>query len=272
MARGLPKRKPIDGVKHVIAIASGKGGVGKSTTAVNLALGISAADPRLSVGILDADIFGPSIPHLMNLNAEPELTSNNLMRPLTNFGIKCMSIGFLVDEKSPIVWRGPMVISAIDKLIKQVEWQNTDYLVVDLPPGTGDIQLSLSQNVPISGAVIVTTPQDIALLDARRGAEMFTKVDVPILGIVQNMSVHICSKCGHAEHIFGNNGAKRIAQEMKLDILGNVPLHLSIRENSDSGSPVVVSQPKSPQAAVYMDIAKKILSKTAENTKENDGR
>lgn len=270
MARGLPKRKPIDGVKHVIAVASGKGGVGKSTTAVNLALGISAIDPHVSVGILDADIFGPSIPRMMNLNTEPELSSNNMMQPLTNFGIKCMSIGFLVDEKSPIVWRGPMVISAIDKLIRQVAWQGIDYLIVDLPPGTGDIQLSLSQNVPISGAVIVTTPQDIALLDARRGAEMFSKVNVPILGIVQNMSVHICSKCGHAEHIFGKNGAEKIAQEMKLDILGNVPLHISICENSDNGSPIAISQPNSPQAAVYMDIAKKILQKMSENIKEND--
>ncbi|XP_029642500.2 iron-sulfur protein NUBPL-like isoform X1 [Octopus sinensis] len=264
MARGLPKKKPIDGIKHVIVVSSAKGGVGKSTTAVNLALGLAALDKDKTVGILDADIFGPSIPKMMNLQEEPELNHANMMIPLKNFGIKCMSMGFLVDEKSPIVWRGPMVISAIDKLLRQVSWSNTDYLIVDMPPGTGDIQLSLTQNIPIAGAVIVTTPQDIALMDARRGVEMFAKVSVPILGIVQNMSIHICSKCGHAEHIFGKDGAQRMATELGIEILGDVPLHIDIREKSDSGSPIVVSKPDSPQANIYKDIAAKLAQKVSE--------
>ncbi|GAB1597529.1 iron-sulfur protein NUBPL-like isoform X1 [Argonauta hians] len=266
MARGLPKKKPIDGIKHVIVVASAKGGVGKSTTAVNLALGLAAIDKSKTVGILDADIFGPSVPKMMNLDAEPQLDQANMMIPLKNFGVKCMSMGFLVDEKSPIVWRGPMVISAIDKLLRQVSWSDIEYLIVDMPPGTGDTQLSLTQNITIAGAVIVTTPQDIALMDARRGAEMFSKVHVPIFGIVQNMSVHICSKCGYAEHIFGKNGAEKMAQELGIEILGNIPLHIDIREKSDSGAPIVVSKPDSPQAMIYKDIASKLAQKISEES------
>ncbi|KAK3088170.1 hypothetical protein FSP39_015641, partial [Pinctada imbricata] len=220
VSRGLPKRLPIAGVDNVIVVASGKGGVGKSTTAVNLALGLSANEHSKTVGLLDADIYGPSIPTMMNLHGEPELTNQNLMKPLENYGLKCMSMGFLVDEKSPIVWRGLMVMSAVQRLLRQVAWGPLDYLVVDMPPGTGDVQLSLSQNIPIDGAVIVSTPQDIALLDARRGTEMFRKVDVPVLGLVQNMSVYVCPKCGHTDHIFGQNGASAIAQDMNLEILG----------------------------------------------------
>ncbi|XP_069121258.1 iron-sulfur cluster transfer protein NUBPL-like [Argopecten irradians] len=261
MARGLPKKLPIPGVKHVVVVASGKGGVGKSTTAVNLALGLAANNPRSQVGLLDADIHGPSIPCMMNLQGQPELNNQNLMKPLVNFGIKCMSMGFLVDDKQAIVWRGPMVMSAVQKLLRQVMWGPLDYLVVDMPPGTGDTQLSISQNIPISGALIVSTPQDIALLDARRGAQMFHSVNVPVLGLVQNMSVYICPKCGHAEHIFGKDGATAIASDLSMDILGDVPLHICIREGSDNGQPVVVSQPQSPQAHIYKQIAKKITEK-----------
>ncbi|XP_021365789.1 iron-sulfur protein NUBPL-like isoform X2 [Mizuhopecten yessoensis] len=261
MARGLPKKLPIPGVKYVVVVASGKGGVGKSTTAVNLALGLAANNPKSQVGLLDADIHGPSIPCMMNLQGEPELNNQNLMKPLVNFGIKCMSMGFLVDEKQAIVWRGPMVMSAVQKLLRQVTWGPLDYLVVDMPPGTGDTQLSLSQNIPISGAVIVSTPQDIALLDARRGAEMFRKVEVPVLGLVQNMSVYVCPKCGHAEHIFGQDGAATIASDMGLSVLGDVPLHICIREGSDNGQPVVVSKPQSPQALAYRQIAEQVTEK-----------
>uniref|UniRef100_A0A8B9RFK9 Iron-sulfur cluster transfer protein NUBPL n=2 Tax=Astyanax mexicanus TaxID=7994 RepID=A0A8B9RFK9_ASTMX len=220
MARGLPKQKPIAGVKEVIVVASGKGGVGKSTTAVNLALGLTANDQSKQVGILDADVYGPSVPKLMNLRGNPELTDNNLMRPLTNFGIPCMSMGFLVEDTAPIVWRGLMVMSAIEKLLRQVDWGLLDYLIVDMPPGTGDVQLSITQNIPIAGAVIVSTPQDIALLDARRGAEMFRKVNVPVLGLVQNMSVFQCPQCNHQTHIFGSDGARELARTLGVEVLG----------------------------------------------------
>ncbi|TWW72418.1 Iron-sulfur protein NUBPL [Takifugu flavidus] len=219
MAKGLPKQKPIAGVKQVIVVASGKGGVGKSTTAVNLALGLLANDPAKSVGLLDVDVFGPSIPKLMNLKGNPELSDNNLMIPLTNYGVPCMSMGFLVEEAAPIVWRGLMVMSAIEKLLRQVEWGPLDYLVVDMPPGTGDVQLSISQNIPVSGAVIVSTPQDLALLDARRGAEMFRKVNVPVLGLVQNMSVFQCPNCQHQTHIFGSEGARKLADSLGVQVL-----------------------------------------------------
>ncbi|XP_067847522.1 iron-sulfur protein NUBPL isoform X1 [Heptranchias perlo] len=245
MARGLPKQTVIPGVKQVIVVASGKGGVGKSTTAVNLALGLAAND--LAVGLLDADVYGPSIPSMMNLRGNPELTDSNLMRPLVNFGIVCMSMGFLVEEAAPIVWRGLMVMSAIERLLRQVDWGQLDYLVIDMPPGTGDVQLSISQNIPISGAVIVSTPQDIALLDAERAAEMFRKVNVPVLGIVQNMSVFQCPKCKHETHIFGADGAKELATKLGLDVLGDIPLHINIREMSDKGQPIVVSHPDSPE-------------------------
>nr|XP_054770015.1 iron-sulfur protein NUBPL-like [Lytechinus pictus] len=260
MARNLPKREPIVGVKNTILVASGKGGVGKSTTAVNIALGIAAIEKNANVGILDADVFGPSIPRMMNLQGkEPDIDKNNQLIPLRNFGISCMSMGFLVDENSPVVWRGLMVMSAIQRLVKQVAWAPLDYLVIDMPPGTGDTQLSISQLITIAGAVIVSTPQDIALLDARKGAEMFKKVDVPVLGIVQNMSVYQCPKCGHQAHIFGQDGVHGVAKEMGLDVLGDVPLHIDIRETSDSGKPIVVSAPQSSQAIAYKSIAKEVL-------------
>ncbi|XP_060569949.1 iron-sulfur protein NUBPL-like isoform X2 [Ruditapes philippinarum] len=220
MSKGLPKKATIDGVKKVVVVASGKGGVGKSTTSVNLALAMAANKPSAHVGLLDADVYGPSLPTMMNLKGEPHVNEKNQMIPLVNFGIKCMSMGFLVDEKSPIVWRGPMVMGAVQRLLRHVAWGPLDYLFVDMPPGTGDTQLSLSQNIPIDGAVIVSTPQDIALLDARRGAEMFYKVNVPVLGMVQNMSVYVCPKCGHMEHVFGEDGAHKLAEEMKIDLLG----------------------------------------------------
>ncbi|XP_053139555.1 iron-sulfur protein NUBPL isoform X2 [Hemicordylus capensis] len=219
MARGLPKQKPIEGVKQVLVIASGKGGVGKSTTAVNVALALAVNDSTKAVGLLDADVYGPSIPKMMNLKGSPEVTPKNLMRPLVNYGIACMSMGFLVEETSPIVWRGLMVMSAIEKLLRKVDWSQLDYLVIDMPPGTGDVQLSISQNIPIAGAVIVSTPQDIALLDARRGAEMFRRVNVPVLGLVQNMSIFQCPKCKHETHIFGNDGVRNLANDLDLDVL-----------------------------------------------------
>ncbi|CAL8287330.1 unnamed protein product [Gadus morhua 'NCC'] len=266
MARGLPKQKPIAGVGQVVVVASGKGGVGKSTTAVNLALGLMAIDPSKRVGLLDADIHGPSVPKLMNLKGNPELTETNRMIPLTNYGLPCMSMGFLVDEEAPIVWRGLMVMSALEKLLRQVEWGSLDYLVVDMPPGTGDVQLSISQNVPVAGAVIVSTPQDIALLDARRGAEMFKKVHVPVLGLVQNMSVFQCPNCQHQTHIFGSGGARQLADTLGVHFLGDIPLHLNIREMSDRGQPVVISSPDSPEAEAYRKLAAAVLLRIQEVT------
>ncbi|GAB5572781.1 iron-sulfur protein NUBPL isoform X3 [Prionailurus iriomotensis] len=241
LSRGLPKQKPIQGVNQVIVVASGKGGVGKSTTAVNLALALAANDSSKAIGLLDVDVYGPSIPKMMNLKGNPELS-------------QAMSMGFLVEETAPVVWRGLMVMSAIEKLLRQestptleVDWGHLDYLVVDMPPGTGDVQLSVSQNIPISGAVIVSTPQDIALMDAHKGAEMFRKVHVPVLGLVQNMSVFQCPKCKHKTHIFGADGARRLARTLDLDVLGDIPLHVNIRETSDTGQPIVFSQPESDE-------------------------
>jgi ATP-binding protein involved in chromosome partitioning len=265
MERGLPKKFPIAGVKQVIVVASGKGGVGKSTTAVNLALGIKAVDKTKLVGLLDADVYGPSIPKMMNLRGPVHLNKQQLMEPLVNFGIKCMSMGFLLEhENDPIVWRGLMVMSAIQRLLRQVSWGPLDYLVVDMPPGTGDTQLTMSQNIPIDGAVIVTTPQDIALLDARKGAEMFRKVNVPVLGIVQNMSTYKCPKCGHEEHIFGKDGARALAQDVNIDVLVDIPLHTEIRQTSDEGNPIVVSKPNGVQAFAFKELAKKVLAKLPE--------
>jgi len=261
MARGLPKKLPIAGVEKVIVVASGKGGVGKSTAAVNLALGIAAVNKSKTVGILDADVFGPSIPRMMNLKGPVYVDSKDRMEPLINFGVKCMSMGFLVEENAPVVWRGMMVMQAIQRMLRQVAWGPLDYLVIDMPPGTGDTQLSISQNIPVDGAVIISTPQDIALLDARKGVEMFNKVNVPILGLVQNMSMHICSNCGHTEHIFGEDGAKDMADEIGVDLLGDILLHIDIRKTADSGQPIVLSKPDSPQAKVYKDIAQKICQK-----------
>ncbi|XP_068195124.1 iron-sulfur cluster transfer protein NUBPL [Antennarius striatus] len=270
MAKGLPKQKPIAGVKQVIVVASGKGGVGKSTTAVNLALALMANNPSTSVGLLDADVYGPSIPKLMNVKGNPELSDNNLMIPLTNYGVPCMSMGFLVEDVAPIVWRGLMVMSAIEKLLRQVDWGSLDYLVVDMPPGTGDVQLSISQNIPVAGAVIVSTPQDIALLDARRGAEMFRKVSVPVLGLVQNMSVFQCPNCHHQTHIFGSDGARQLADALGVRLLGDVPLHLNIRETSDRGTPVVVSSPDSPEAEAYRKVASAVVQRLEEVTSSSN--
>ncbi|XP_039597353.1 iron-sulfur protein NUBPL isoform X2 [Polypterus senegalus] len=261
MARGLPKQRPIPGVKQIIAVASGKGGVGKSTTAVNLALGLAAVCKNSTVGLLDADVYGPSIPKLMNLRGSPEVTTENQMRPLMNYGISCMSMGFLIEESAPVVWRGLMVMSAVEKLLRQVAWGNLDYLIIDMPPGTGDVQLSITQSIPVSGSVIVTTPQDLALIDARRGAEMFKKVNVPVLGLVQNMSVFRCPKCHHETHIFGEDGAQQLALDLDVEILGDIPLHLNIREKSDKGQPVVVSDPESPEAIAYLRVAARVIER-----------
>uniref|UniRef100_A0A452IBP4 Iron-sulfur cluster transfer protein NUBPL n=2 Tax=Gopherus agassizii TaxID=38772 RepID=A0A452IBP4_9SAUR len=252
MSRGLPKQKPIEGVKQVLVFASGKGGVGKSTTAVNIALALAAHDSTKAVGLLDADVYGPSIPKMMNLKGNPELSPKNFMRPLKNYGIACMSMGFLVEETAPVVWRGLMVMSAIEKLLRQVDWGQLDYLVIDMPPGTGDVQLSVSQNVPVTGAVIVSTPQDIALLDARKGAEMFRKVRVPVLGLVQNMSVFQCPKCKHETHIFGADGVRGLAKTLGLDVLGDIPLNVNIRETCDAGQPIVISQPQSDMVSLVL--------------------
>ncbi|XP_019330430.1 PREDICTED: iron-sulfur protein NUBPL [Aptenodytes forsteri] len=259
LSRGLPKQKPIEGVKQVVVLASGKGGVGKSTTAVNIALALAANDSTKEVGLLDADVYGPSIPKMMNLKGNPELTPKNLMRPLKNYGIACMSMGFLIEETAPVVWRGLMVMSAVEKLLRQVDWGQLDYLVIDMPPGTGDVQLSVSQNIPIAGAVIISTPQDVALLDAHKGAEMFRKVHVPVLGLVQNMSVFQCPKCKHETHIFGADGVRDLAKALGLDVLGDIPLHVNIRETCDSGQPVVISQPQSDAAKAYLKIAMEIV-------------
>lgn len=266
-AKGLPTRLPIPGVDHVILVASGKGGVGKSTTAVNLAVALSQAHEGSKVGILDADIYGPSIPTLMNLTGEPELNHQNLMLPLVNYGIKCMSMGFLVEEKAALVWRGLMVMAAVQRLIRQVVWGPLDYLVVDMPPGTGDVQLSISQNIPVSGSVIVTTPQDLALIDARRAVTMFSTVGIPNLGIVENMSVYVCPKCGHQEHIFGQGGARGLQEQTQTEILGHIPLTMSIRELSDSGQPLVISRPDGAESQVYKDVAAKLISKLKDAAK-----
>jgi len=259
--------KPLDGVRNVIAVASGKGGVGKSTTAVNLALAFAAEGAR--AGLLDADIYGPSQPRMLGLPGEkPESPDGKTMYPLQAHGLQCMSAGFLVDEEQPMVWRGPMATSALNQLVTETRWDDLDYLVVDMPPGTGDIQLTLSQRVPVSGAVIVTTPQDIALLDARKGLKMFEKVGVTILGIIENMSTHICSKCGHEEHIFGSGGGERIAEQYGVPLLGSLPLDLSIREQADGGQPSVVADPEGAIALAYREIARHTAAKLATAAKD----
>jgi len=253
-------------VKNIIAVASGKGGVGKSTTAVNLALALAAEGAQ--VGILDADIYGPSQPMMMGISGQPESLDGKTMEPLENHGLQVSSIGFMIDPDQPMVWRGPMVTQALQQLLEQTNWRNLDYLIVDMPPGTGDIQLTLSQKVPVTGAVIVTTPQDIALLDARKGLKMFEKVDIPILGIVENMSTHICSNCGHAEEIFGAGGGEKMCKEYGVEFLGALPLTMSIREQTDSGKPTVVADPDGAVAKVYKDIARKVAVKIAEKAKD----
>ena len=254
-------------VKNIIAVASGKGGVGKSTTAVNLALAL--AQEGASVGILDADIYGPSQPQMLGIaGQQPESHDGQNMEPLEAHGIKAMSIGFMVDVETPMVWRGPMVAQALDQLLGQTNWGEIDYLIVDMPPGTGDIQLSMSQKVPVTGAVIVTTPQDIALIDARKGLKMFEKVNIPILGIVENMSIHICSKCGHEEHIFGTGGGEQMGKDYNVEFLGSLPLELAIREMADSGKPTVVGAPDSRAAEIYRGIARRVAVKVAEKAKD----
>jgi len=253
-------------VKNIIAVASGKGGVGKSTTAVNLALALAAEGAR--VGILDADIYGPSQPMMMGIDAHPESADGQTMEPLENYGVQVMSIGFLVDADNPMIWRGPMATQALEQLLRQTNWAELDYLIVDLPPGTGDIQLTLSQKVPLTGAVIVTTPQDIALLDAKKGLKMFEKVGVPILGIVENMAVHVCSNCGHVEHIFGADGGKKMAAQYGVDYLGALPLSITIREQSDAGHPPVVSDPDGEIATLYKTVARQVAVKIAQKAKD----
>jgi len=253
-------------VKNIVAVASGKGGVGKSTTAVNLALALAAEGA--TVGILDADIYGPSQPMMMGIEGRPDSIDGKTMEPMENYGVQVMSIGFLVEQDNPMIWRGPMATQALEQLLRQTNWAELDYLIVDMPPGTGDIQLTLSQRVPLTGAVIVTTPQDIALLDAKKGIKMFEKVGVPILGIVENMAVHVCENCGHVEHIFGEDGGKRLAAEYKMDYLGALPLNLSIRVQADSGRPSVVNDPDGEIAGLYKRVARQVAVKIAERAKD----
>ena len=253
-------------VKNIIAVASGKGGVGKSTTAANLALALAAEGA--SVGVLDADIYGPSQPMMMGINRRPESDDGKTMEPLENYGVQVMSIGFLVDQDEAMIWRGPMATQALEQLLRQTNWKDLDYLIIDMPPGTGDIQLTLSQRVPMTGAVIVTTPQDIALLDAKKGIKMFEKVGVPILGIVENMAVHVCSNCGQVEHIFGADGGKKMAADYGMDYLGALPLDMSIRLQADSGKPTVVADPDGEVAQIYKKVAREVAVKIARQAKD----
>jgi len=258
--------KHLDNIKNIIAVASGKGGVGKSTVAVNLALALAAEGA--TVGILDADIYGPSQPRMLGVHGKPESVDGKSLEPMVSYHIQAMSIGFLVDEETPMIWRGPMVTQALQQLLGDTNWKDLDYLVVDMPPGTGDVQLTLAQQVPVSGAVIVTTPQDIALLDARKGFKMFEKVEVPVLGIVENMSMHIFSECGHEEHIFGEGGGERMSEEYNVDFLGGIPLDKRIREETDSGKPTVVAEPDSRISQIYREIARRTAAKLSLKTKD----
>jgi ATP-binding protein involved in chromosome partitioning len=258
--------KPQANVKNIIAVASGKGGVGKSTTSVNLALALAAEGAR--VGILDADIYGPSIPMMLGLSGFPESDDNKTMLPKVAYGIQSISIGYLIPTEQAMIVRAPIAVNALQQLLRDTRWDNLDYLIVDLPPGTGDIQLTLAQQIPVSGAVIVTTPQDIALLDAQRGLAMFQKVNVPVLGLIENMSVHICSNCGHEEAIFGSGGGLAMAEKNQLELLGSLPLDRAIRENADGGKPTVVSDPDSREAEIYKEIARKMAAKLALKAKD----
>lgn len=258
--------KRIDGIKNVIAVASGKGGVGKSTTSVNIALALAA--DGASVGMLDADIYGPSQPRMLGISGQPQSEDGKTLEPMQNYDIKTMSIGFLVEEDTPMIWRGPMVTQALEQLLNDTNWGSLDYLIVDLPPGTGDTQLTLSQKIPVSGAVIVTTPQDIALLDARKGLKMFEKVEVPVLGIVENMSIHVCSECGHAEHIFGKGGGERMATEYEVDFLGALPLDYTICQQADQGMPTVIAEPDSKNTELYKNISRSMSAKLATQGKD----
>ena len=257
-----PGLSPLSRVRNVIAIGSGKGGVGKSTTAVNLALAVAASGAR--VGVLDADIYGPSVPAMLGLSGRPDSPDNKSIEPMRAFGIEAMSIGLLVDQDAPMIWRGPMATSALMQLLNDTLWGDLDYLFVDLPPGTGDIQLTMAQKIPVAGAVIVTTPQEIATLDARKALKMFEKVQVPVLGIIENMAVHVCSHCGHAEHLFGEGGGQRMAAQYGVPLLGSLPLDIGIREQGDAGMPVVVSAPDSPAAKAYVEAARRMVEVLAQ--------
>jgi len=258
--------KILPGVKNTIAVASGKGGVGKSTTATNLALALQAEGAN--VGVLDADIYGPSQPRMLGCGGQPESPDGKSIEPNVSYNIQSMSIGYLIDEETPMIWRGPMVTSALEQLLNDTNWRDLDYLVIDLPPGTGDIQLTLSQKVPLTGAIIITTPQDIALLDARKGLKMFEKVNVPVFGIVENMSTHICSQCGHEEPIFGSGGGERMARQYGVDLLGQLPLDISIREGVDNGKPTVAMDPDSRISKIYRDIARRTAAKISLQSKD----
>ena len=258
--------KPMENIKNVLAVASGKGGVGKSTTAINLALALSAEGA--AVGVLDADIYGPSQPRMLGISGQPESQDGKSLEPMTSHGLQAMSIGFLIDEETPMIWRGPMVTQALEQLLGDTRWRGLDYLVVDLPPGTGDVQLTLAQKIPVSGAIIVTTPQDIALLDARKGLKMFRKVEVPVLGVVENMSLHICSQCGHEEPIFGAGGGESLARENDVELLGQLPLERRIREETDGGRPTVVAEPDGRISQIYRDIARRAAARLAAQAKD----
>ena len=258
----------VDGVKNIIAVASGKGGVGKSTTAVNLALALAAEGAR--VGILDADIYGPSQPTMLGISGQPKSRDGKSMEPMSNHGLQSMSIGYMIaGDDAPMIWRGPMATQALDQLLRQTQWDDLDYLVVDLPPGTGDVQLTLAQKVPVTGSIIVTTPQDIALLDARKGLKMFEKVGIKIIGIVENMSTHICSNCGHEEHIFGAGGGAKMCSDYNVEFLGSLPLDIRIREQADSGKPTVVAEPDGDISKIYKTIARRIAVKVAEMAQDH---
>ncbi|MDH5358232.1 MAG: iron-sulfur cluster carrier protein ApbC [Gammaproteobacteria bacterium] len=256
----------IKNIKNIIAVASGKGGVGKSTTSVNLALALAAEGAK--VGVLDADIYGPSQPRMLGKTQRPESVDGKSIEPIESYGLQSMSIGFLIDEEEPMIWRGPMVTQALEQMLNDTNWKDLDYLVIDLPPGTGDIQLTLSQKIPVSGAVIVTTPQDISLLDARKALKMFEKVNVPVMGVIENMSTHICSQCGHEEHIFGSGGGERMAQQYDVDMLGSLPLDIKIREDADRGQPTVVADPDGELSMAYRTIARRVAARLAKQGKD----
>ena len=258
--------KGLEGIKNIIAVASGKGGVGKSTTSVNLALALAAEGA--TVGILDADIYGPSLPRMLGKSQKPETTDGKSIKPIESYGLQSMSIGYLIDEEEPMIWRGPMVTQALQQLLNDTNWDQLDYLVIDLPPGTGDIQLTLSQSVPVSGAVIVTTPQDISLLDARKALKMFEKVNVPVMGIIENMSTHICGQCGHEEAIFGSGGGQKMASQYDVDLLGGLPLDIRIREDADNGEPTVAMSPDGDIAKAYRLIATRVAARLAKQAKD----
>jgi ATP-binding protein involved in chromosome partitioning len=260
-----PSLKPLPNVKNIIAVGSGKGGVGKSTVAVNLALALAQT---ARVGILDADIYGPSLPMMLGLTEKPESPDGKTISPIEKYGLQCMSIGLLLVDNAPAIWRGPIVTKALQQMLFDTNWDNLDYLIIDLPPGTGDIQLTLAQKIPVAGAIIVTTPQDLALLDAKKALDMFNKVHVPVLGLVENMSTYICTKCGYEEHIFGQEGAVHMAEDHHLSLLGQLPLEKSIREETDSGQPTVIAAPGSPRAQCYFQLAQQVVEKLALRPKD----